>query len=57
MFWEQAVLGSNLVKEVWNPCLVVKLGTPNEFANFSKTVQVVAENSLVYFDLILEALK
>ena len=26
----------HVIKE-WNLCLVIKFGTPNEFANFSKT--------------------
>ena len=27
-----------MMKE-WNPCLVIKFGTPNELANFSKIVK------------------
>ena len=29
---------SPVIKE-WNPCLVIKFGTPNKIANFSKTVE------------------
>ena len=29
---------SPVIKE-WNPCLVIKFGTPNDFVNFSKTVK------------------